>query len=170
MSVDSYLSLSNQTRQSSYTFLDESVSLLNRQESSLFIGRLQSPAAPDFPQLRRPACALPHAAPAIGQPAAPSSPRRGRRRRLGVRRRRSGRGSGHGHACGSPRGWRSCKSRGCRRTRPGVVRVGDAGDVLGGEVAVGAVDQVAQLADIDKEGLALPVAVFAVAVILPRRF
>ena len=35
---------------------------------------------------------------------------------------------------------------------PGVVGVGDAGDVLGGEVAAGAIEHVAHLADVDEEG------------------
>ena len=46
---------------------------------------------------------------------------------------------------------------------PSVVGVGDEGDVLLGQVAMGAVDQVAHLAGVDEEDCAPAVAMFAIA-------
>ena len=63
--------------------------------------------------------------------------------------------------CGSPPASRSCRSRGHRRSSgslglvaPEVVRRGDVGNVLGGEVAARPVDHVAQLAGVDEQRLA----------------
>ena len=49
---------------------------------------------------------------------------------------------------------------------PSVVGAGDTGDVLGGQVAAGAVQHVPQLPGIDEQGLALPVPALAVAAFL----
>ena len=46
---------------------------------------------------------------------------------------------------------------------PGVVGAGDAGEVILGQVSMGAVDHVAHLAGVDEEDFALAVAVFAIA-------
>ena len=52
------------------------------------------------------------------------------------------------------------RGRGRRRrgvvAAPGVVGVGDAGDVVGGQVAAGAVEHVAEVAGVDEEGFVAP--------------